>query len=221
MPGSWVYAPAAGTVLAPGAGQTLAVTFTPTDSASYTSASATVTITVLKATPLITWPTPAAILVGTPLGAAQLNATANVPGTFVYTPPSGTVLGVGAGQTLSVTLTPTQTAYYNTATKTVQLTVTGTTTTVPNVVGLTSASAKNAITAANLTVGAESTASSTSVPAGAIISQNPAAGTLVLAGSAVALVTSSGASVTPPTGSTPYGGTAAALPGIVQAEEFQ
>ena len=150
-----------------------------------------------------------------------MNATANVPGTFVYTPPSGTVLSAGVGQTLSVTFTPTRRADYNTATKTVQLTVTGTTTTVPNVVGLTSASAKNAITAANLTVGAESTASSTSVPAGAIISQNPAAGTLVLAGSAVALVTSSGASVTPPTGSTPYGRHGRGAAGPRASREFQ
>ena len=101
VPGSWVYSPAAGIVLAAGAGQTLSVTFNPTDTVSYNSATDTATITVLKATPLITWPTPADITSGTPLGATQLNATANVAGTFVYTPPSGTVLGVGAGQTLS------------------------------------------------------------------------------------------------------------------------
>ena len=47
----------------------------------------------------------------------------------MYTPPSGTVLGVGAGQTLSVAFTPTSTANYNTATRTVQITVTGTPTT--------------------------------------------------------------------------------------------
>ena len=129
VPGSWAYSPAAGTVLAAGAGQTLSVTFTPTDTATYNSATATVAITVLKATPLITWPTPADITSGTPLGATQLNATANVAGTFAYTPPSGTVLGVGAGQTLSVAFTPTATANYNTATKTVQITVTGTPTT--------------------------------------------------------------------------------------------
>ena len=69
------------------------------------------TITVSKATPAITWPTPAAITYGTALSATQLNATGrrSVPGTFVYTPASGTVLGAGVGQTLSVTFTPTDT----------------------------------------------------------------------------------------------------------------
>jgi len=32
---------------------------------------------------------------GTALGATQLNATASVPGTFVYAPPAGTVLNAG------------------------------------------------------------------------------------------------------------------------------
>ena len=116
-------------MLSAGAGQTLSVTFTPTDTASYNAATATVAMTVLKATPLITWATPADIASGTPLSATQLNATANVAGTFTYTPPSGTVLGVGAGQTLSATFTPTSTTNYNTATKTVSITVTGTPTT--------------------------------------------------------------------------------------------
>jgi len=53
-----------------------------------------------------------------------LNATASVPGTFVYSPVSGTVLGAGS-QTLSVTFTPTDTTDYNAATATVTLTVTG------------------------------------------------------------------------------------------------
>ena len=129
VPGSWAYSPAAGTVLAAGAGQPLSVTFTPTDTATYNSANATVAITVLKATPLITWANPADITSGTPLSATQLNATANVAGTFAYSPPSGTVLGVGAGQQLSTTFTPTSTANYNTASKTVLITVNGTPTT--------------------------------------------------------------------------------------------
>ena len=67
---------------------------------------------MLKATPTITWPTPADITYGTALGATQLNATASVPGTFVYTPAAGTVLNAGRGQTLSVTFTPTDAANY-------------------------------------------------------------------------------------------------------------
>jgi hypothetical protein len=132
VPGSWAYSPAAGSVLAAGSGQTLSATFTPADTAAYNSAAATVAITVLKATPLITWSTPADITSGTPLGATQLNAVANVPGSFTYTPASGTVLGVGAGQQLSTWFTPASTANYNTASKTVLITVTGTPTTAHN-----------------------------------------------------------------------------------------
>jgi hypothetical protein len=77
---------------------------------------------VNKATPSITWATPAAITYGTALSATQLNATSTVAGTFAYTPPAGTVLSAGT-QTLSVTLTPTDTTDYTTATTTVQLIV--------------------------------------------------------------------------------------------------
>src|SRR5271154_2683417 len=56
-------------------------------------------------TPVITWATPTAIVYGTALSATQLDATANVPGAFVYTPAAGTVLTVGS-QNLSVTFTP-------------------------------------------------------------------------------------------------------------------
>ncbi|HEY3706167.1 MAG TPA: FG-GAP-like repeat-containing protein [Terracidiphilus sp.] len=50
--GSFAYTPAAGTILDPGQ-QTLSVTFTPTDTAAYQSATATVYLTVSKATPLL------------------------------------------------------------------------------------------------------------------------------------------------------------------------
>ena len=45
--GTYVYTPALDTVLSPGANQTLSVTFTPTDTAGFTSATATVQINVL------------------------------------------------------------------------------------------------------------------------------------------------------------------------------
>ena len=82
-----------------------------------------VTVTVTKAMPLVTWPAPAAITYGGALGAGQLNATANVPGTFVYTPTAGTVPAAGAGQTLSATFTPVDTSRYSTATATTTITV--------------------------------------------------------------------------------------------------
>lgn len=75
-----------------------------------------------KVTPTITWPQPAPITNPTPLSAAQLNATANVPGTFVYTPAAGTVLPAGT-QRLSTTFTPTDTAHYNAATASVTIMV--------------------------------------------------------------------------------------------------
>jgi hypothetical protein len=49
-----------------------------------------------------------------------LDATSLVAGTFVYTPPAGTLLSVGT-HTLSVTFTPTDTIDYLTATKTVNI----------------------------------------------------------------------------------------------------
>ena len=82
-----------------------------------------VNYTVGQATPIITWPTPAPITYGTPLSSIQLDATANVPGTFVYTPPAGTILLPG-NQTLSVVFTPTDLVDYTTATAQVVLLVT-------------------------------------------------------------------------------------------------
>lgn len=121
--GTFAYSPAAGTVLAVGK-QTLTVTFTPTNAANYTSSTATasVTLTVNKATSTITWATPAAITYGTALSATQLNATSTAAGTFKYSPASGTVLSAGQ-QTLTVTFAPTNTTDYTTATASVTLTV--------------------------------------------------------------------------------------------------
>jgi probable HAF family extracellular repeat protein len=65
-----------------------------------------------KMTPTITWPAPAAITFGGALGSGQLDASANVAGTFVYSPPAGTVLPVGNGQTLSTVFTPNDTIDY-------------------------------------------------------------------------------------------------------------
>jgi len=70
---------------------------------------------------------------------------------------------------------------------------------VPNVVNLTQANASAALSAAGLTTGAVTTASSATVPAGSVISENPAAGASVALGSAVALVVSSGPAALTPT----------------------
>ena len=120
-PGTFAYTPAAGTV--PSAGtQTLSVTFTPTDTADYSSASATTTLTVTQAAPVITWGSPAGIVYGTALSGAQLNASGSVPGTFVYSPALGTVLEPGT-QTLTATFTPNDAVDYRVQVSTVTLTV--------------------------------------------------------------------------------------------------
>ncbi len=124
MPGTFVYTPPAGTVLTAGNHQTLSVSFTPTDTIHYTTASATVAINVLQATPVISWPAPAVIVYGTALSSTQLDATASwtvggvngsVAGTFTYTPAAGTVLDVGNNQTLSVSFAPTDATDYTPA----------------------------------------------------------------------------------------------------------
>ena len=71
---------------------------------------------------MITWAEPADIVVGTALSATQLNATSSTPGTFVYTPASGTVLSVGV-QELSAAFTPTDTVNYSSSTTTVLINV--------------------------------------------------------------------------------------------------
>jgi hypothetical protein len=77
----------------------------------------------------VSWaPNPNAFLIGSPLGAGQLNATAStpyipsVPGTFTYKPPAGTVLAAGP-QTLTVQFTPTDTTNFSAATGNASVTV--------------------------------------------------------------------------------------------------
>ena len=119
--GTFVYTPPKGTVPTAGT-QTLSVTFTPTKTADFTSAGASVALQVNPATPKITWTKPSAITYGTALGSAQLDATASVQGTFAYSPATGTILTAGT-QTLSVSFTPTDSVDYTTATDSVTLTV--------------------------------------------------------------------------------------------------
>jgi large repetitive protein len=119
--GTFKYSPAADTVLSAGS-QTLTATFTPNNTTDYTTSTASVTLTVNKATPAIIWATPKAIIFGTALSATQLNASSTVAGTFTYSPAAGTVLAVGS-HTLTATFTPTNATDYTTATDTVTLTV--------------------------------------------------------------------------------------------------
>ena len=114
LPGAFTYSPAAGTVLKAGT-QTLSATFTPTDTKTYSSATASVSLTVNQAAPVITWPQPAPVASGATLGATQLDASANVPGSFMYSPTAGTVLAAGTQQ-LTAVFSPTDTTDYSSAT---------------------------------------------------------------------------------------------------------
>ena len=100
------------------------VTFMPKDATDYADGTATTTWTIKPAVPVITWNNPSAIAYFTPLGSNQLNAAANVPGTFVYTPPAGTQLGAGT-HTLSAKFTPSDSTEFTAATATVQVVVLG------------------------------------------------------------------------------------------------
>jgi gliding motility-associated-like protein len=112
--GTFSYTPGFGAVLNAGVGQTLSTNFTPGDLTNYHVVTGfEVLITVEKATPFVSWVTPGDILYGTPLGGDQLNASSNVAGSFVYTPPAGTLLAVGFNQTLSVSFYPTNSTDYN------------------------------------------------------------------------------------------------------------
>jgi hypothetical protein len=122
VPGTFTYSPSAGTVLGAGS-TTLLTTFMPTDAKDYKSATGSVVLSVLQATPTISWASPAPIVAGTPLSSSQLNATANTPGTFAYSPAAGTLLAAG-NQTLSVLFTPTDSVDYSQQTASVSLTVT-------------------------------------------------------------------------------------------------
>src|SRR5258705_13297964 len=100
------YTPPVRSVLSAGT-HALSLTFTPTDVANYATATATVSISVTKATPTITWPTPADIVYGTPLSATQLNATASVPGSFAYIRTAGGGVRAGASATAPSFITTT------------------------------------------------------------------------------------------------------------------
>jgi hypothetical protein len=91
VPGSFAYSPPAGAILSAGNNQTLSATFTP-DDPNYQTVVATVSLNVTATTPVVIWNIPAPIVYGTALGAGQLTASAGVAGSFVYSPPAGTVL---------------------------------------------------------------------------------------------------------------------------------
>ncbi len=134
---------------------------------------------------------------------AGSGAPADCTNTFVLTPGEECNLSItfepqNAGNPLSSTAVFTDNALNaNPATQTVALSGVGTqpaptTVAVPNVVGQTQSAAATALSNANLTSGTGSSAFSSTVPSGSVISQSPVAGTQVATGSAVNLLVSSG-----------------------------
>ena len=95
---------------------------------NYTAPAVTGILVIGQATPTLTWADPGNMTVGTQLGAAQLDATASfdgmpLPGALTYTPPAGTVLPAGSGQTLMVSFTPTDDTDFKTVTASVPINV--------------------------------------------------------------------------------------------------
>lgn len=120
--GKLTYSPDFGTVLSSGT-QALSVTFVADDTNNYNSpVTQTVSLTVTKATPSLTWSSPAAIVYGLALSGTQLNASSSVAGSFSYSPAAGTVLAAGS-YTLTAGFTPTDTTDYAVQAATVGLTV--------------------------------------------------------------------------------------------------
>lgn len=123
VPGTFSYNPAKGTKLNAGSNQVLSVVFTPTDTKTYNSVSLSTNINVLKANPIITWNNPVDMVAGGLLGTEQLNATADVPGNFTYTPAAGTIMAAGNNQNLRANFVPSDMNNYNSVEKSVSINV--------------------------------------------------------------------------------------------------
>jgi hypothetical protein len=99
------------------------VVFTPTDEANNESRSASINVTVIEATPVVTaWPTASAIAYGQTLAVSTLSGgVASVPGTFTFLIPSTTpTLGTAAHGVIFIA---TDSAQYNTVSGSVEVTV--------------------------------------------------------------------------------------------------
>jgi hypothetical protein len=126
IPGVFIYTPPQSTILNAGTGIPLTVTFIPDDTTNYTEVTKTVMINIQKATPVVNWDTPSDISYGTLLSEIQLNAIADIEGTFIYDPPSGTLLPAGDGQELDALFSPGDSTNYSAVRTMVSINVTAT-----------------------------------------------------------------------------------------------
>ena len=100
------------------------ITFTPSDTTNYNTATGTVTVVVSKATPTISaLPTTIAITFGEALSSSSLSGgSGSVAGTFTFTTPA-TIPGAVGNYSASITFTPSDTTSYNATTGTVTVVV--------------------------------------------------------------------------------------------------
>ncbi len=132
LPAGLSFSPSTGTITGTPTATSPTATYTVTvTDANGETATAIFSLAVNKATPSLTWATPASIPYGTALSGTQLDATATtynnagLAGMFTYSPAAGTVLNAGANQTLSATFVPSNTTDYNTpAAVTTSITIT-------------------------------------------------------------------------------------------------
>ena len=164
--------PAAGVGVTTGAAVNLVVSTGPAPAPGPVAVPNVVNLTQAAATTAITG---AGLVLGTV--SQQSSTTVSAGSVIRQTPASGTSVSLGSAVALVVSTGPVA---------------------VPNLVNLTQAAATTALTGSGLALGAVSQQSSATVPSGSVISQNPAAGTSVAAGSAVALVVSTGPVAPPP-----------------------
>jgi hypothetical protein len=77
-------------------------------------ASGSSTLTINKAQATISWSAPVSLTYGTPLGPEFFTATADIPGTFTYTPEAGTILDASypAAHTIRANFTPADSVNY-------------------------------------------------------------------------------------------------------------
>ena len=117
-----------------------------TDNNFNASTSTGVAVTVTQTASSLTWAQPAAMEYGTPLSAAQLNATSNVAGAITYAPAAGTVLL--PGQTpVTATFVPTDVFDYTGATASRTIAVAA-----PTMTGISPSSGKLGDAATTITV---------------------------------------------------------------------
>ena len=136
------------------------VTFTPTDTSNYTTASTSVTVVTSKANPtILTGPSPSTISYGQTLASSVLSGgSASVSGVFAY---SANATAPSAGSSWqTITFTPTDTSNYNSVTDAVNITVSKAVPTVVTAPLATGITFGQALTASALSGGVASVAGS-------------------------------------------------------------